>query len=119
MPSSQVSSQDDESIRLKLRIQQLEEQLSKSELEPNQSSVSTPYSSVETASSQLGGTFHLHYERASLGQPKAGIARSITHKTRLFGSSHWATSGVPLVSIYTANPHWSKAIGRTKQALGP
>ncbi|KAK0384093.1 hypothetical protein NLU13_8182 [Sarocladium strictum] len=96
-PSGQSSSQDDESIRLKLRIQQLEEQLSKSDLETNRSTVSTPYSSVETASSRLGGTFHLHLERASLGQPTAGIARGVTHKTRLFGSSHWATSGVPLV----------------------
>ncbi|OIW27604.1 hypothetical protein CONLIGDRAFT_655445 [Coniochaeta ligniaria NRRL 30616] len=99
-PSSHLSAQDAESVRLKLRIRQLEDQLSKSNLMPNHSSVSTPQSNVsnvETASSRLGGTFHLHYGSGSPGQPHPAIARSVTHKTRLFGLSHWATSGVPLV----------------------
>ncbi|KAF2184010.1 hypothetical protein K469DRAFT_784764 [Zopfia rhizophila CBS 207.26] len=95
-PTSQPSAQDAESMRLKLRIQQLEDQLCRSTLRPTQSPVSTPNSNIETTSSRLGGTFHVSYESGASGQPQA-IARSITHKTRLFGQSHWAVNGVFLI----------------------
>ena len=103
-PMSQPSTQDAESMRLKLRIQQLEDQLSKSSLKPIQFPVSTPNSNIETTSSRLGGTFHIHCESGSFGEPQA-IARSITHKTRLFGQSHWFVNGVLLVRVYMLSSH--------------
>lgn len=69
------------------RIRQLEEQLSKAS-KITQSLVSTPNSNIETTTSSLGGTFHLHRENRTLGQPEA-ITRSVSHKTRMFGQSHW------------------------------
>jgi hypothetical protein len=95
-PTSQLSAQDAESVKLKLRIRELEDQLSKSTLRPTQSPVPTPNTNIETTSSHLGGTFHAICESSSIGQPQA-ITRSITHKTRLFGQSHWAVNGLLLV----------------------
>ncbi|RDW75429.1 hypothetical protein BP6252_06571 [Coleophoma cylindrospora] len=95
-PASQSSAQESESIRLRLRIRQLEDQLSKSTLSPIQPSASTPSSNIETTSSRLGGTFYIHSEKGPSGQTNA-VARNITHKTRLFGQSHWTVHGILLV----------------------
>ncbi|KAF2276998.1 uncharacterized protein EI97DRAFT_466557 [Westerdykella ornata] len=95
-PSSQSSGLDAELLRLKLRIQDLEEQLSKLGPRPVNSALESPNSNIQTLNSTIGGTFHVHCEGSSLGQQQA-IARSVTHKTRLFGQSHWAVNGLLLV----------------------
>ncbi|KAF5007983.1 hypothetical protein FDECE_5713 [Fusarium decemcellulare] len=73
---------------LKDRIRQLEDQLSKASSRPTQSLVSTPASNIETTVSQLGGTFHIHCESRLFGQALP-LPRSVSHKTRLFGQSHF------------------------------
>lgn len=81
---------------LKNKVKLLEHQLSRSTITPSPVQVPTP-ASLETTSTQLGGTFHLH----SQSQPGGSLAipRAISHKTRLFGQSHFVT-GLPLVSVY-------------------
>jgi hypothetical protein len=99
--ASQPSAWDVET--LKNRIKQLEEQLSKATLMPIQSPVLDLNSNIETTTSRIGGTFYVHRDSRLIGQPRA-IARSVTHKTRVFGQSHWI-NGVALVSscaIYRA-----------------
>jgi hypothetical protein len=91
IPTSQPSALDIESM--KIRIQQLEEQLSRPTLRSIQPSISNSDSNIETTTSRIGGTFHIHRES---GQPQA-ITRSVTHKTRQFGQSHWI-NGVALAS---------------------
>lgn len=95
--SSQVSTQHTQSLELRLRIQQLEEQLSKLNPPVQPSPASSTMSNIQELSLGLGGTFHVHCENGSLGQPQT-IARSVAHKTRLFGQSHWAVSSMLLVS---------------------
>jgi hypothetical protein len=97
-PPSQISAPDAESLRLKLRIRDLEEQLSKLTSNPANTSPETPHSNIQTLNSTISGTFHVHCEGSSLGQQQS-IARSVTHKTRLFGQSHWAVNGVLLVRL--------------------
>jgi hypothetical protein len=82
-PASQPSARDIESMRS--RIRQLEEQLAEATLKSIQASASTSNSNIETKTSRIGGTFHLHRE----SDQSQAITRSVTHKTRLFGQSHW------------------------------
>ncbi|KAI1210768.1 putative C6 transcription factor [Annulohypoxylon truncatum] len=79
------SSQEVESLRN--RIRQLEEQLSKTNLTPSQPPAD---SNIEAINSRISGTFYIHHENNLTGQPRA-ISRSVTHKTRVFGQSHWIT----------------------------
>ncbi|KAI1381309.1 putative C6 transcription factor [Hypoxylon crocopeplum] len=89
--STHTSQQSSHEIAsLKSRIRQLEEQLSKANLSPSQSSVPGSISSIETISSHISGTFHVHHDDHLAGQPEA-MYRSVTHKTRMFGKSHWIT----------------------------
>lgn len=91
------SSTDSQSAELRLRIRQLEEQLSKkTPPEHHHSPTSTTTSNIQKLSSGLGGTFHVHCESSSSGQSQT-IARSVAHKTRLFGQSHWAVNAILLV----------------------
>ncbi|KAI0130656.1 putative C6 transcription factor [Daldinia grandis] len=85
--ASYQSSQDIEF--LKNKIKQLEERLSQSN-RTSQSSVQTPTSNIEAISSRIGGTFYVHHEDHLAGQPQS-ISRSVTHKSRMFGQSHWIT----------------------------
>lgn len=103
-PTSQLSPQDAESVKLKLRIRELEDQLSKSTLKPSNIPLSPPNMNIEMTSSYAGGTFHVLCETGSTGQPQA-IPRSITHKTRLFGQSHWEVNGVLLVRVHMLFSH--------------
>lgn len=97
-PNSLLSNPDSQSLELRLRIRQLEEQLSKkTSAEHHHSPASTTTSNIQKLSSGLGGTFHVHCESSSSGQPQ-NIARSVAHKTRLFGQSHWAVNAILLVS---------------------
>nr|BBJ34515.1 putative transcriptional regulator [Alternaria solani] len=95
-PPSQASALDSESLRLKLRIQDLEEQLSRLASRPVNSPFETPNSTIQMMDSTISGTFHVHCEGSTLGQQPA-IARSVSHKTRFFGQSHWAVNGVLLI----------------------
>jgi len=71
---SRLSAPDSERPRLKLRLRELETQLSRANV-ANSSRASTPNPTItETTSSRLGGAMHLHCERSS-DQPLV-IARS-------------------------------------------
>lgn len=83
---------------LKSEIRQLKEQLSKQTLKPAQGSSGAPEFQIETRSSRMGGTFHIHGDNRLRGQPQL-IPRNLTHKTRLFGQSHWMNPFV-LVSVF-------------------
>ncbi|KAE9569280.1 hypothetical protein CGMCC3_g14597 [Colletotrichum fructicola] len=131
-----------EALRLQLRMQQLESQLSnQSQSIPRRSPVtlSSPAVSsspapatvrasamdadVEIISSQLGGTFHIHSTRDTiLGQDQPLIANGLSFKTRLLGQSHWAVSTAHLIrDIFstlgqyegTPDTNWT-GIGRCK-----
>ncbi|KFY84537.1 hypothetical protein V500_09222 [Pseudogymnoascus sp. VKM F-4518 (FW-2643)] len=53
-----------------------------------------------TTSTKLGGTFHVHNESSECGTgPVGGIPRSVTHKTRVFGQSHWINGIVLFLGI--------------------
>ncbi|UPK94791.1 hypothetical protein LCI18_005726 [Fusarium solani-melongenae] len=80
------SSQEVEALRS--RVRQLEDQLSRGHPGSSQSMVSTPTSNIETASSRIGGTFHFYSESHIFGRALP-ITRGISHKTRLFGQSHF------------------------------
>lgn len=59
---------------------------------------STQKEETVTTSTKLGGTFHVHKEISECGIGReGGIPRSVTHKTRVFGQSHYI-NGIVLVS---------------------
>ena len=60
------------------------------------STVVTPVSSIETAESRIGGTFYIHHGDPALGQ-SPNMHRSITHKKRMYGQSHWMSLSVTMV----------------------
>ncbi|OAA38462.1 Transcription factor [Beauveria brongniartii RCEF 3172] len=60
------------------------------------SPLATTSSSIETTTSKLGGVFHVQCEN-SIGNGGPIIARSMMHKTRMFGQSHWCVTGVLLI----------------------
>ncbi|KAI1101418.1 putative C6 transcription factor [Jackrogersella minutella] len=91
--ASQSSSQEVEFLRN--RVRQLEEQLSKTKQITSRSPISNSDSNIETITSRISGTFYIHHDDHLTGQPQA-ISRCVTHKTRVFGQSHWIT-GFPLV----------------------
>lgn len=93
--TSQPSARDIESM--KSRIRELEEQLSKATPRSIQSPVPTSSSNIETTTSRMGGTFYVHHESGLSGRPQA-IARSVTHKTRVFGQSHWVNGAARVSS---------------------
>lgn len=107
-PGSQsTSTQDVESM--KIRIRQLEDQLSRAASTTHSPAPAfNPQTEKEKTSSVLiessiGGTFQVQHESRLFGQGRAiPLARSILHKTRLFGLSHWI-NGVVLVSIMVTN----------------
>lgn len=81
-PISTASARELESMKNKIR--QLEEQLSRTSPAPTRSYAPTPNSHIETVSSAIGGTIHIHHE-----EPLIGHAQAISHKNRVFGRSHW------------------------------
>lgn len=93
--SQQHSARDDESVRLKLRIKELEEQLSKAALGPVKPPVVPLRLNIDTTTSHIGGTYHIQNE--ILPGQNVSIARSITHKSRLFGQSHWEVNVILMV----------------------
>ncbi|KAF5592353.1 hypothetical protein FPCIR_5674 [Fusarium pseudocircinatum] len=91
-PVSQSSVQELDMLRN--RVRQLEGQLSSTTATPLQSHVSTPASTLQTSTSRLGGTFHLHSQRQHVGA--LATPRAISHKSRFFGQSHFVC-GLPLL----------------------
>ncbi|KAK4235373.1 hypothetical protein C8A03DRAFT_46488 [Achaetomium macrosporum] len=58
----------------------------------------TRNSRVETRPLNVSGDFYFHCEHRLASQPQA-VKRSVTHKTRLFGPSHWANSAIMLYDM--------------------
>ncbi len=59
----------------------------------------TRNSRVETKTVHFSGDFHFHTEHKLACQPQA-VTRSVSHKTRMFGQSHWVNS----ISLVTDPP---------------
>lgn len=95
-PSATENSNKTEAEQLRLRIRELEDQLSRVNIKSHTSHGTVVSSSIETTSSRLGGTFHVQCDTPTGGKGPM-IARSMTHKTRMFGQSHWCVTGVLLV----------------------
>lgn len=84
---------------MRTKIRQLEEQLQRvttTQAQTVPSAVPNPNPHLDTAISGLGGTFFIHHGDPALGQ-LPGIHRSVTHKKRMFGQSHWMNHGIVLV----------------------
>ena len=94
-PPTQASLQDVASMRDKIR--QLEEQLSASAPKEVESPASYSASSIVTATSRLGGTYYFHREASPFGSSQL-VTRSVTHKSRFFGQSHWI-NGIAMVRV--------------------
>ncbi|KAJ5979638.1 hypothetical protein N7481_006936 [Penicillium waksmanii] len=73
---------------LRSRVKQLEEQLTKTVRVSAGPATPSPNYNISTTRSHFAGTFHVASESATAGQPPT-ISRSIMHKTRVFGQSHW------------------------------
>lgn len=75
---------------MQLRIKELEEELAKVTLQSLGSRIPSPnYNlNISTTNSHFAGTFHVQSESVTAGQSPT-ISRTIMHKTRVFGQSHW------------------------------
>ncbi|KKZ58609.1 hypothetical protein EMCG_05505 [[Emmonsia] crescens] len=97
-PSTSASQSSHEVEYLKNRVRQLEAYLSQVTAKTAESpaSISTSILNIETTSSSLAGTFSVHRESCVPGETPA-INRSVLHKSRLFGQSHWANGAAQLL----------------------
>lgn len=97
LPTTSISSSPSDVDSMQRRIKELEEQLSRVTYNSRPSTQAPPSSptSYETVMSGLSGTFHVQVDDPLFGEAKAS-ARSVAHKTRVFGQSHWV-NGVILV----------------------
>ncbi|EAA58452.1 hypothetical protein AN6430.2 [Aspergillus nidulans FGSC A4] len=86
--TSQASASEVESLKTKIR--QLEEQLSSATQPAESPPRPSPNSRIETSTSQIAGTFHINHERRLLHDSQFVNRNLVIHKSRLFGSSHWA-----------------------------
>lgn len=88
---------------MRSRIKHLEQQLYKATSKRvHTTTVMSPFSDIETTSSRFAGTFHVHGEIPStIFGRSALMSRSISHKTRLLGQSHWMNGAIPIVSNVT------------------
>jgi hypothetical protein len=112
--ASAQSAHSSEALRLRLRIEELEDRLStqlQSQRRQNSAPASCPPqppartlaadSNMEIISSRLGGTFHiLSLKNDSSSQDQPAVAHNLSLKTRLFGQSHWAVSTASLVRFH-------------------
>ena len=89
---------------MKGRIRQLEEQICRAAAGnvESQSLPSPRDQDIETATSSLGGIFHLHQQNQTHGR-RGAVVHGVTHKNRLFGQSHFVSSVAPLVNPHTAH----------------
>ncbi|PYH45997.1 Zn(II)2Cys6 transcription factor [Aspergillus saccharolyticus JOP 1030-1] len=87
--STITSPHSDQNVEaLKDRVRQLEQRLAETAAKSAGEPPLAPIGEVVTAGSTLTGLFHLHNETIFPGQSRA-ITRSLMHKSRLFGQSHW------------------------------
>lgn len=78
---------------MRARINQLEEQLSRSSQRTHKATNSTLHNS-------LMGTFHLRQESHSPNAPDTdAVSQSVAHKGRVFGQSHWLNAIVQVRQI--------------------
>lgn len=94
-PASQTSSREVESLRIK--IQQLEDQLSRANRKSTRLGAPSPSYNISTTTSQIAGTFHVQEEVPTDGRIPT-ISRTIMHKTRVFGQSHWMNGVAQVIS---------------------
>ena len=94
--TSQASASEVESLKTKIR--QLEEQLSSATQPAESPPRPSPNSRIETSTSQIAGTFHINHERRLLHDSQFVNRNLVIHKSRLFGSSHWAQAA-SMVSV--------------------
>ncbi|KFX94872.1 hypothetical protein O988_06103 [Pseudogymnoascus sp. VKM F-3808] len=112
-PSPSASSPAPDVAAMQQRIRELESKLARASitqtpvqrppvelapalLDPFQTQKET----MVTTSTKLGGTFHVHNESSECGIGRdGGIPRSVTHKTRVFGQSHWINGIVLFLGI--------------------
>jgi hypothetical protein len=92
-PASLSSSREVESLRMK--IKQLEDQLSRTNRKSSGLSPPSPSYNISTTTSCITGTFHVQEEVPADGHIPTN-SRTIMHKTRVFGQSHWM-NGMVLV----------------------
>ncbi|KPM41010.1 hypothetical protein AK830_g5519 [Neonectria ditissima] len=87
-PSDPSVAQDVEHLRS--RIRQLEDELAKVSSKANETSAPASASNldIEPAAPQPAAPFRMHGESRLFGEVYL-ISRSVIHKTRLFGQSHW------------------------------
>lgn len=87
-PASQSASSSRDVDLLKFKIKQLEEQLSAATQRATSSIPTTPRWETMTDASQIAGSFHIRREPLLAGLEPT-VSRTIMHKTRVFGQSHW------------------------------
>ena len=93
-----VSTREVDSIRSQIR--QLEERLSRITQGSARPAVQPLISDTEISTAHIGGTLTAHAERRFSDQDERvlSVTRSLTHKNRLFGQSHWV-NGITMVSM--------------------
>lgn len=107
-PASTVGTQatpsTSESLKtMRIRIRQLEEQVYKGSPGSTKTSSTTPNTNIETTATKLSDTFHVHRSDSGVFGQRALVSRSISHKTRLFGQSHWINSSISIVGYSHPN----------------
>ncbi|KAI5460408.1 putative C6 transcription factor [Mariannaea sp. PMI_226] len=80
---------------MKRRIQELEMQLARTTETNKKHHLVSQNHDIETVSSALAGTLYLEHHSEKFSTKIASTTRSVMHKTRLFGQSHWI-NGVTL-----------------------
>ncbi|KFY40155.1 hypothetical protein V494_03628 [Pseudogymnoascus sp. VKM F-4513 (FW-928)] len=112
-PSSSAASPVPDVAAMQRRIRELESELAGVSIKQTPSknapvelapALFDPFSTQKedtlTTSTKLGGTFHVHNESSECGSGRVGgIPRSVTHKTRVFGQSHWINGIVLFLGI--------------------
>ncbi|KAJ5613195.1 hypothetical protein N7510_006389 [Penicillium lagena] len=94
-PASQTSSQEVESLRIK--IHQLEDQLARANRKSAKLGARSPSYNISTTTSHIAGTFHVQEEVPIDGRIPT-ISRTIMHKSRVFGQSHWMNGAAQVIS---------------------
>ncbi|KAJ5715470.1 uncharacterized protein N7483_012651 [Penicillium malachiteum] len=94
-PASQSSTREVEVLRSKIKL--LEDQLAKAE-RASAASAQSPIWDSRGNQSHITGIFHVHREAPSEGQAPT-MSRTIVHKTRIFGQSHWINGVAEFMDI--------------------
>ncbi|KAL4933216.1 fungal specific transcription factor domain-containing protein [Aspergillus undulatus] len=105
---------------MKSTIRRLEEQLARATQTPAASPRSPVSSKIETTTSGIAGTFHVNHESRPDANSHAVSRNLVIHKSRLFGSSHWAQAASMFRDIFeTIEPYirekGSKAVSGIKR----